>query len=311
MRIVSLLPSLTELVCALGHGDNLVGVTHECDYPPGVEQLPHLTRSRLPRAATSAEIDAVVSQQAGSIYELDETLLCELSPDLILTQEQCHVCAVNEHTVRQAARRLAGRAEVESVNPTTLDQVCAMFHRVGVLLGAIERAASLVARFEMTAQEIARRHGFSATGMDSTATPRVLLLEWLDPPYCSGHWNPEIIQLAGGIDVLGRTGEKSRRISWNDIASCGAHAIVVAPCGYTLERTAAEVECASGRPEWRALPAVQCGRVTLVDGSAHFSRPGPRLESSLRIAAAAIDPDRCGDMPPQVGDGWRILPLSS
>jgi iron complex transport system substrate-binding protein len=311
MRIVSLLPSLTELVCALGRGDDLVGVTHECDYPPGVQQLPHLTRSRLPQAATSAEINALVSEHAGSIYELDENLLSDLSPDLILTQEQCDVCAVNEVTVRRAARRLAASPHVESVNPRTLGELWAMFHRVAALLGAAERAAALVAQFDATAQEIARRHGFADPRKLPSNRPRVLLLEWLDPPFCSGHWNPEIIKLSGGTEVLGRTGERSRPITWDEVGRCRPEVIVVAPCGYALKRSADEVEYLADRPEWSALEAVQSGRVAVVDGSAYFSRPGPRLETSLRIAAATIDPDRCGNLAPPEGHGWRAFPRRS
>src|SRR5947209_7232537 len=157
MRIVSLLPSLTELVCALGRGDELVGVTHECDYPPGVEFLPHLTRSRIGAAATGAEIDRAVSEAGGSLYELDADGLAELRPDLILTQEQCDVCAVNEATVRRVAATLPGSPRVESVNPTELAGVHAMFRRVGDLLGARAEAEALVSSFEATASEIARR----------------------------------------------------------------------------------------------------------------------------------------------------------
>jgi len=311
MRIVSLLPSLTELVCTLGRGDDLVGVTHECDYPAGVEKLPRLTRSRLPSAATSAEINALVSQQEGSLYELDEDLLAELCPDLILTQEQCDVCAVNELTVRRAANRLTGRARVESVNPTTLGEVWAMFRRVAALLDTVLRAEALVARFEATAAEIAGRDSSARPARPSSARPRVLLLEWLDPPFCSGHWNPEIIQIAGGVDALGRSGEKSRCITWDDVARCRADVILVAPCGYTLDRSLSEVDSLADHPDWRKLAAVRNGRVTVVDGSAYFSRPGPRLETSLRIAAAAIDREHCGDLAPPEGRGWRARPLSS
>jgi len=311
MRIVSLLPSLTELVCALGRGDDLVGVTHECDYPAGVEKLPHLTRSRLPTAATSAEINALVSQQAGSLYELDEDLLAELVPDLILTQEQCDVCAVNELTVRRAAHRLPGRAMVESVNPTTLGGVWAMFRRVAALVDTMERALALVARFEATSREIAARHGSAGPARPSSGRSRVLLLEWLDPPFCSGHWNPEIIELAGGVDALGRSGEKSRCVTWDDVVRCRADVILVAPCGYTLDRSLGEVEFLADHPQWSKLAAVRNGRVAVVDGSAYFSRPGPRLETSLRIAAAVIDPELCGDLAPPEGRGWCALRLSS
>jgi iron complex transport system substrate-binding protein len=307
MRVVSLLPSLTELVCALGRGDDLVGVTHECDFPPGVESLPSLTRSRIPAAAGSAEIDALVSAQQGSLYELEDEVLARLEPDLILTQEQCDVCAVNEETVRRSAARLPGSPHVESVNPTTLDGVFAMFRRVGDLLERRDKAESLIEDFCQTATEIARRR---AVGRDPSVR-RVLLLEWLDPPFSSGHWNPDIIALAGGVEVLSRPGQPSRRIAWKEIASTRPEVAIVAPCGFTLERAEIEFRTLEHRLEWRDLPAVRNGDVVITDGSAYFSRPGPRLETSLRIAAAAIDPDACLDLAPPEGQGWKLWPVMS
>lgn len=308
MRIVSLLPSLTELVCSLGKGGDLVGVTHECDYPSGVEKLPRLTRSRIGAAATSLEIDALVAQQAGSLYELDEGLLADLKPELILTQEQCDVCAVNEATVRRAARCLRNQATVESVNPTTLGEVFSMFRRVGDLIGAARLAERLVAQFEETVCEIARRRGAAGPSGSPIERPRVVLLEWLDPPFCSGHWNPEIIEKAAGVEALGGCGLKSRRVTWDEVGSSRPDVIIVSPCGYNLERSAAELDALSVRAEWRRLAAVQAGRVAVVDGSSYFSRPGPRLEASLRIAAAIIDPGSCAELAPPEELGWRIPP---
>ena len=296
MRIVSLLPSLTELVCALGRGADLVGVTHECDFPPGVERLPHLTRNLIPPLATSAEIDAAVSAQGGSLYELDADRLAGLRPDLILTQAQCDVCAVNETAVRRAACDLPGNPGVESVNPTDLAGVHAMFRRVGDLLGARAEADALVARFEATSAEVARRR-------EGQPVPAVVLLEWADPPYIAGHWNPELIALAGGREALGRAGAPSRRVAWAEVAAAAPEVVLLSPCGFALDRAEAEAAALDGIDEWRGLPAVREGRVALVDGSAYFSRPGPRLAESLAIAAAAIDPRRCGDLAP--ADGWR------
>jgi iron complex transport system substrate-binding protein len=289
MRTVSLLPSLTELVCALGRGGDLVGVTHECDFPAGVETLPHLTRSRIPASASSGEIDAMVAEQPGSLYELNGERLAALRPDLILTQAQCDVCAVNEATVRRVAAGLPGSPHVESVNPTCLADVHAVFRRVGDLLGARDAAEALVATFEATSAEIARR-------VEGRPRPRVLVLEWFDPPFSSGHWNPEIVELAGGVEVVGRAGERSRRLSWDDVALADPELILLSPCGFTLERTESELSALAARPEWDRLAAVRNGCVTVVDGSAYFSRPGPRLEVSLRIAAAAIHPESCGDL---------------
>jgi iron complex transport system substrate-binding protein len=309
MRIVSLLPSLTELVCALGHQEELVGVTHECDYPAGVAELPKLTRSHLAPDATSAEVDEMVSSLTDSLYELDEELLAELAPDLILTQEQCDVCAVNERKVREAAEQLPGKSLVESFNPETLEDVFAMFHRVGDLLESRFEAGSLVADFKLTAGEIVRRRKLAAGG-DPPAVRRVLLLEWLDPPFTSGHWNPELIERAGGVEVLGRSGIPSRRVAWKQLPPSKPDVVIVAPCGLTLKRAEAELHNQLHRPEWCELPAVKAGAVVLVDGSSFFSRPGPRLEISLRIAAAAIDPDACGDLAPPTGQGWKPYPTT-
>ena len=299
MRIVSLLPSLTELVCALGRGDELVGVTHECDYPPGVEFLPRLTRSRIAVDADSAAIDALVAEQGGSLYELDGKLLDELRPDLILTQEQCDVCAVNEATVRRMAASLAGRPAVESVNPTDLEGVFSMFRRVGELLGSADVAEDLLAHFQSSVDRVASR-------VAGLPVPRVLVMEWVDPPFSSGHWNPEIIALAGGREVIGRAGERSRRLTWDEIAGASPEVIIVAACGFSIDRAEVDVLALGDRRAWQDLPAVRNGRVAITDGSAYFSRPGPRVEASLRIAAAAIHPDLCGDLAPE--GSWRTLP---
>jgi iron complex transport system substrate-binding protein len=298
MRIVSLLPSLTELVCALGRGDELVGVTHECDYPPGVEFLPHLTRSRIAAEATSAAIDRAVSEQGGSLYDLDAATLAELRPDLILTQEQCDVCAVNEATVRRTAAGLPGSPRVESVNPTDLAGIFAMFQDVAALLDAGPEAETLRTAFDDLAEAIVFRVG-------DRRRPRVLLLEWFDPPFSSGHWNPELIRQAGGFEAVAHPGERSRRLSWSEVAAAEPEVILLSPCGFTIDRSDAELPALIARPEWRTLEAVRAGRVALVDGSAYFSRPGPRLKESLAIAAAAIHPEVCADLAPL--DSLRFL----
>jgi iron complex transport system substrate-binding protein len=303
MRIVSLLPSLTELVCALGHGDELVGVTHECDFPPGVERLPHLTQSAIPAGASSSEIDALVSAQQGSLYELDGDRLAELAPDLILTQEQCDVCAVNEETVREIAAGLPGPPRVLSVNPTTLDEVFAMFRRVGDAIDARNEAESLIAGFKLTFGEAARLR--KVAGLGSRPPRRVLVLEWLDPPFSAGHWIPELIERAGGAEVIGVAGVPSARITWKQVVASRPEVVIVAPCGCSLGRAEEDLRAIEDRPEWRDLPAVRNGAVVVVDGAAYFSRPGPRLETSFRIAAAAIDPEACGALAPPEGQGWR------
>jgi iron complex transport system substrate-binding protein len=309
VRIVSLLPSLTELVCALGLGEDLVGVTHECDYPPEVSRLPSLTRGHTPAEASSAEIDQLVSSLQQGLYELKQDTLAELAPDLILTQEQCDVCAVNEETVRVAAARLPGSPRVESVNPLTLDDLFAMFRRVGDLLDRRSEAESIIAGFELTAGEIARRR--KGAGGKGVSPRRVLLLEWLSPPFCCGHWNPEIVERAGGREVIGRAGEPSRRITWKQVEASRPEILIASPCGFALKQAELDVRMIQDRPEWRELPAVKAGGVIVADGSSFFSRPGPRLETSLRIAAAAIDPGRCGDLAPEEGQGWRRWPAAS
>ena len=308
MRIVSLLPSLTELVCALGHEHELVGVTHECDFPPTVQSLPSLTRNRISLDATSREIDELVSSQHESLYDLEEDVLAELAPDLILTQEQCDVCAVNEETVREAAQRLPVAPAVESFNPLNLEAVFAMFRRVGDLLECRSDAESIIARFNQVADEIARLR--KASGSRPGQPRRVLLLEWLDPPFCCGHWNPEIIERAGGVEVIGQTGVPLRRLTWKQVAASRPEVVIVAACGFNLERTELEMRAIEDLPEWRDLPAVRDGGVVLADGSAFFSRPGPRLETSLRIAAAAIYPAYCTEIAPAAGNGWMPWPVT-
>ena len=296
MRIVSLLPSLTEIVCALGRGDELVGVTHECDYPPGVELLPHLTRSRIPAGASSSEIDAMVVEQRGSLYELDGEALAGLRPELILTQEQCDVCAVNEATVRRAAASLPGEPLVESVNPTDLEGVFSVFRLVGERIDARREAESLVEGFRATSGLIAnRRRG--------QASPRMVVLEWVDPPFGSGHWNPEVIERAGGLEVVGRKGEKSRRITWDEVARADPEFILISACGFSIDRTEAELGAIVDRRDWQGLRAVRDGRVAVTDGSAYFSRPAHAWRRACGSPRPPWTPDRFGDLAPE--GSWR------
>lgn len=296
MRIVSLLPALSELVCALGHGNSLVGVSHECDHPAELMRLPRVTRGRIDVNDTSAAIDAQVADATTPLYELDTTLLRELKPDLVLTQHQCAVCALDASQVRQLAEALPVCPRVESFDPRTMAGVFAMFQRVGALLSpnALERASVWIERVQQLKAEIARRRA----GLDR---PSLLYLEWVDPPFAAGHWIPEIIEWAGGLCCLGETGKPSRRCTWAEVAERDPSFIILAPCGFVLERAYRELALASARPEWRELTAVREGRVVVADGNAYFSRPGPRLEDSLRILAAVLDRERCGDLAPAVG----------
>jgi iron complex transport system substrate-binding protein len=241
----------------------------------------------------------MVAEQGGSLYDLDEDGLAELQPDLILTQEQCDVCAVNEATVRRAALRLPGKPAVESVNPTDLAGIFAMFRRVGELLDSTDEAEALVDRFEATTQFIAER----LRGRPATS---VVVLEWLDPPFSSGHWNPEIIARAGGEEMIGKPLEKSRRIAWREVAQADPEFLLVSACGFSIDRAEEDLTALSGRRDWQDLRAVRNGRVAVTDGSAYFSRPGPRLEASLRIAAASLNPEFFPDFAPQ--GSWRPVP---
>lgn len=291
MRIASLLPALTELVSALGRADDLVGISHECDHPPEITDRPRLTRSRIDPSATAAAIDTQVAEHAGALFDLDHDALAATRPDLILTQAQCDVCAIPEGTVRALAATLPGPPRVLSVNPTDLAGVFAMFRDVAHALGgdAPARAERIIAHFETTAHEIAAR-------IAESESPRVLFLEWPDPPFCAGHWIPELIALAGGVSALGDPGAPSRRVAWDEITASRPDVAILAPCGFTLDQARHELSLLDANPTWRALPAVQTGRVALADGNQYFSRPGSRLEASLRILAAAIHPDRCGDL---------------
>lgn len=280
MRIVSLLPALSDWVIFLGHEADLVGVSHECDWRTEELHLPRLTRSRIDPSRASAEIHAQVAAAEDALFELDEARLAELKPDLILTQAQCDVCAVNERTVRRVAAGLPGPPRVLSVNPTTLADVFAMAADLSAILG--ESAES---------RRLAWRREFQATCEDFRALPaerpRVALLEWLDPPFSSGHWNPELIELAGGREVLGRAGSRSRALGWGEVVAAQPEVVIVAPCGQDLERAEADLAGLADHPDWAKL-SQSARRVVAVDGNSYFARPGPRLLESLKIAGAAI-----------------------
>jgi iron complex transport system substrate-binding protein len=295
MRIVSLLPSATEIICALGLGDSLVGVTHECDYPEAVRGRPVVTHSLLDHSeSTSEEIDHAVRGQLHSglsLYGLDRELLASLRPDLILTQALCEVCAVSYATVERAVRDVSAEfgglaPRVLSLEPNSLGDILATIAQVGGATGA-ERAADAVVAALSERIERVRAH---AQALD--ARPRVACLEWIDPPYGPGHWLPELVALAGGTPGLGVAHAESRRITWGDIIAFAPEVIVVMPCGFDLEQTTAEaLRVLPRRTGWVALPAVRGGRAYAVDGNAYFSRPGPRIVDSLELLAELIHPD--------------------
>lgn len=291
MRIVSLLPSATEIVCDLGLGANLVGVSHECDYPAFVRHLPRVTSSIIPKNAPSAAIDELVRSYLAehrALYTVDLELLERLRPDLIVTQALCDVCAVSADDVKTAVCALPGRPAVVNLEPTCLEHVFDTIRAVGEAAGRGKQAARRVEQLKGRIRALAKRNRGSRR-------PRVLLLEWIDPPFNAGHWNSELIELAGGIDCLGNAGEFSRQLAWEEIQAAAPEVLVVACCGYSIDRTLRDMPILEGRPEWRTLPCVAAGRIYVVDGNAYFSRPGPRLVEALEALADTLDPTRTSD----------------
>ena len=287
MRIVSLLPSATEMVCALGLTDQLVGVTHECDYPPLVRNLPKVTTTFIPAAASSTDIDRLVRERVQgkrALYALDVPALTALAPDLIVTQSLCDVCAVAEDEVRAAAGELPGAPRIINLEPRTLIELMSALRTIAHAAGVDGRAEAVIA--DLTAR-IAAVEDRSAS---LRTRPRVAFLEWLDPPFSSGHWNPQMVRLAGGKEGLGLAGQPSRTLSWDEVMSWKPEAIFIACCGFDVARTVADLPAVWALPGWETLPAVRAGRVHVVDGSHYFSRPGPRLIDSLEILAHTLHP---------------------
>ncbi len=287
-RIVSLLPSSTEIVYALGLGERLVGVTHECDFPSAARALPRLTASALPEASSSAEIDRHVRKslhEGSSLYALDSDLLEQLAPDLIITQELCAVCAVSYEIVAQAAKRLRGDPRIVSLEPSSLEDVYANIATVAELAGVPQAARALVSGLR------ARTEALHAS---VAALPRLrtLILEWSEPPMSGGHWTPGLVELAGGEPVLADPGKNSRVLSWAEIAAADPDVVIVAPCGFDLQRTRDAIAEIAPEPVWRNLRAVRSGRAYALDGNAYVNRPGPRLVDSAELFARAIHGER-------------------
>lgn len=295
MRIVSLLPSTTEICFALGLGDQLVAVTHECDYPPAAQKRPQITRNVLPPDIDDgAEIDRLIRERVlrgESIYELDVELLERLEPDLILTQELCAVCAVSYEDVQAIAQRLPNPPRVVSIEPRTVEEVLDSILTVGSLTRRTVTAKAVVAALRSRIAYIGGR-------VDSGQAPRrVVCLEWLDPPMVGGHWVPEMVALAGGQDVLGRAGQPSFAVTWEQICDAQPEVLVLMSCGYNLDGTIAEAERVSRTagvlPAFLdEIPAVHDGQVYAVDGSGYFNRPGPRIVGGIEILTGILHPER-------------------
>lgn len=295
MRICSFLPSATEIVYALGLGEDLVGVTYTCDFPPEARHKPVVVNTRMAPTDNPADLDRQVSDfvaRGESLYQVDMERLGPLAPDLILTQDLCHVCAASPGDLVGALSRLPQRPRILSLTPQTLSDVFADIRRVGEATGRAEAAERLVAELETNVAEV----GQALAGV--MKRPRVLCLEWLDPPYVGGHWVPDMVERAGGTDVLGRTGEPSRRVTWESILGSNPDVIVVMPCGYDLEQTVSEFHCTELPSGWGQLAAVRAGKVFAVDATSYFSRPGPRLVLGVRVLAHILHPERIPSPPP-------------
>lgn len=299
MRIASLVPSSTEMLFELELGDEIVAVTHECDYPAGASDLPHVTRSVIGEGLSAAEIDQAVRERTGrgeALYELDEDKLQRLDPELIVTQAVCEVCAVSFEDVKAAAERLPSRPDVISLDPTTLGEVLADIPRLAGAAGVEDEGDQLA---ELAAERIdAVREAVGA----APPVP-VAALEWLDPVFAAGHWVPQMIELAGGLDVLGLGGEKSRVVEWAEVEACAPEVVVSMPCGYDTQRATAETQAYGER-----LAAMGV-RVVAVDASAYFSRPGPRLVDGVELLAHLLHPGLVPE-PPAERFAWLDLARS-
>jgi iron complex transport system substrate-binding protein len=288
-RIVTLLPSATEIVCELGLRDRIVGVTHECDYPAGIEQLPHVTSSIIDHHAPSQEIDSAVREHlesSNALYTLDEALLMELAPDLIVTQALCEVCAVSEDEVLSVIGRLPGSPELVNLEPMTLTEVFDTISLVGRVVGCEDSAHHYRQSLERRVQKVRDM----TDGIETAKKPTVGFLEWIDPLFNAGHWTPEIIEYAGGIDSFGNKHQPSQTITDETLIEADPDVLIVALCGFDEERATSDLESLKARIDFDTLTAAKTGRVHILDGNAYFSRPGPRLVDSLEILAELLHP---------------------
>ena len=288
-RIVSFLPSATEMACALGLADQLVGITHECDYPPEVLGKTVVVRNALPiEGMSQLEIDVAVAQRMRdglSLYQVDEKLLCELAPDLILTQNLCQVCAPSGSEVAQVLKVLPQQPEILWLTPKSLDEIFANLRDLGAATGRVEAAEQLIAAGRERLEKIA------TVTRALRERPRVFCMEWLDPVYCSGHWMPEMVEIAGGADGLGHAGADSVRIPWNDVLEWAPEVLIITPCGFNLDKVIEQSPSLFDYPGWSELPAVRKGQVYAVDANSYFARPSLRVVEGTELLAHLIHPD--------------------
>lgn len=288
-RIVSFLPSATEMVCALGLLDRLRAITHECDYPPEARSKPVVVRNAIPvENMTEAQIDVAVSERVSSgqsVYQVDELLLREVAPDLILTQDLCQVCAPSGNEITQALRVLPSSPEILWLTPKNLQGIAENLREIGRATDSSDTAE------EWIKVNFGRLSEIAATTQRSPHTPRVFCMEWLDPLYCSGHWVPEMVRIAGGVDKLAHEGADSVRIDWNDVLQWAPEVLVIMPCGCHLESVLELSAKLASFPRWKTLPAVRNQKVFAVDASSYFARPGPRVIAGTELMAHLIHPE--------------------
>lgn len=297
MRIVSLVPSGTEMLFALGLGDDVVAVTHECDYPPQAQSLPRVTRDLLPSGLSAAEIDAAVKQRTArgqSIYALDAQLLRTLEPDLIVTQELCSVCAVSSEDVRALARELPSSPRILSLDPTTLGEVLGDAR-------TLAQATHVEAAGEALVEDAATRIDRVLEAVRDARRPSVVALDWLDPPFSAGHWTPQLIDYAGGEDPLGFSGEPSVECSWEQVRAARPDIVIAMPCGLDAPAALAQAGLQHER-----LAALGAGQVVAVNAAAFFSRPGPRLIDGLELLASIIHPELVDERPEHAGSAITV-----
>jgi iron complex transport system substrate-binding protein len=290
VRIVSLLPSATEIICSLGLLDVLVGVTHECDFPSPVLDLPKVTETVIPHEASSSEIDSLVRsrlQSSTALYSLNMDVLHDLNPDLIITQALCDVCAVSESEVLEAIKQLKGKPQLINLEPMSLGDVLKTILMVGDATGLNSKSQSVVNDLKKRIQSVKSR---TALGLKWEDYPRVAFFEWIDPLFNPGHWNPTLIELAGGIDSLGNKNQPSRTTAWEEVLAVDPEFMFIACCGFDLDRTFLDIEILKTYPDWQELSCVKSNKVYVTDGNSYFSRSGPRLVDSLEIISHAMHP---------------------
>ena len=288
-RIVSFLPSATEMAFALGLGDQIVGITHECDFPPEAQGKPVVVRNVLPiETMSQPEIDVAVAQRIRdglSLYQVDEKLLQELAPDLIMTQNLCQVCAPSGNEVTQALGLLSKKPQILWLTPKSLEEIFDNLRELGQATDRVKEAEQLIASGRTRLETVA------AATRTLSDRPRVFCLEWLDPVYCSGHWMPEMVEIAGGVDALGRRGTDSVRIPWNEVLEWAPEVLIITPCGFNLDKVIELTPQLFGKPGWFDLPAVRNNRVYAVDANSYFARPGPRVVDGTELLAHLIQPE--------------------